>query len=155
VQVAPDNPLARNNYALVLKEAQRWDEAEHHARAACELAPANATFRLNLSILHLVRGNFVDGWPEHEARWDGAGELKGLRPVLPAPQWQGESLAGKTLFVWGEQGMGDLLQCCRFIPLLAARVHRDGGRVVWNSFPAMGSLLVRSLGDHVDGYTNW
>jgi hypothetical protein len=57
------------------------------------------------------------------------------------------------LLVWGEQGMGDLLQCCRFIPLLAAHVHAQGGRVVWNSFPQMGALLVRSLGSHVDEYS--
>ena len=72
---------------------------------------------------------------------------------MPAPQWQGELLAGKTLLVWGEQGMGDLLQCCRYIPLLAARVHAQGGRVVWNSFPQMGALLARSLGSHVDDYS--
>jgi hypothetical protein len=49
--------------------------------------------------------------------------------------------------------MGDLLQCCRFIPLLAERVHEQGGRVVWNSVPQMGALLVRSLGSHVDGHS--
>jgi hypothetical protein len=72
---------------------------------------------------------------------------------MPAPQWQGESLADKTLLVWGEQGMGDLLQCCRFIPLLAERVHAQGGRVIWNSFPQTGALLARSLASHVDAYS--
>lgn len=39
--------------------------------------------------------------------------------------------------------MGDLLQFCRYIPPLAERVHREGGRIV----------LVRSLGGCVDGYS--
>ena len=37
--------------------------------------------------------------------------------------------------------MGDLLQFCRYIPMLAERVHREGGRLIWNSFPQMGALL--------------
>ena len=153
VELAPDSPLALNNYALALKEAQRWDEAVGHTQAACEHAPGDPTMRSNLAMLQLVRGDYVNGWPAHEARWQGSQELGGNRPAMPAPQWQGEPLAGKTLLVWGEQGMGDLLQCCRYIPLLAARVHAQGGRVVWNSFPQMGALLARSLGGHVDDYS--
>jgi Flp pilus assembly protein TadD len=153
VELAPDSPLALNNYALALKEAQRWDEAVQLTQTACERAPGDPTMRSNLAMLHLVRGDYVHGGPAHEARWQGSLELGGNRPAMPAPQWQGESLAGKTLLVWGEQGMGDLLQCCRFIPLLAERVHAQGGRVIWNSFPQMGALLVRSLGSHLGGYS--
>jgi Flp pilus assembly protein TadD len=153
VQCAPHSPLAHNNYALALREAQRWDEAEHAERTACALAPNDATVRSNLSMLQLMRGNYAHGWQTHEARWDGSFELNGNRPAFPAPTWQGEALAGKTLLVWGEQGMGDVLQFSRYIPLLAERAHCEGGRLVWNSFPQMGALLARSLGDHVDGYS--
>ncbi|MFL9867684.1 tetratricopeptide repeat protein [Paraburkholderia fungorum] len=153
VQCAPHSSLACNNYALALREAQRWDEAEQAAKTACALAPGNATMRSNLSMLQLMRGDYANGWQTHEARWDGSLELGGNRPAMPAPTWQGESLAGKTLLVWGEQGMGDVLQFSRYIPLLASRVHREGGRLVWNSFPQMGALLARSLCDQVDAYS--
>ncbi|HZZ02961.1 tetratricopeptide repeat-containing glycosyltransferase family protein [Paraburkholderia sp.] len=153
VQCAPHSPLAHNNYALALREAQRWDEAEHAERTACALAPNDATMRANLSMLHLMRGDYAHGWQTHEARWDGSLELGGNRPAMPAPTWRGEPLAGKTLLVWGEQGMGDVLQFSRYIPMLAERVHREGGRLVWNSFPQMGALLARSLGNHVDDYS--
>jgi tetratricopeptide (TPR) repeat protein len=153
VQLAPDSPLALNNYALALKEAQRWEEAERFTQLACARAPGDPAMRSNLAMLQLTRGNYEHGWVAHEARWQGSGELSGARPAFPAPQWQGESLAGKTLLVWGEQGMGDLLQCCRFIPLLAQRVHAQGGRLVWNSFPQMGGLLERSLAQHADAYS--
>jgi Flp pilus assembly protein TadD len=153
VELAPDDAQALSNLSLVLKEAQRWDEAEHYARLARERSPLDPSMRSNLALLHLIRGNYAAGWPEHEARWEGAAELRGARPVFPKPQWQGESLAGKTVLLWGEQGMGDLMQFCRYVPMFAARVHRDGGRVIWNSFPQMGALLSRSLGEYVDGYT--
>ncbi|MCP2086025.1 UNVERIFIED_ORG: Flp pilus assembly protein TadD [Paraburkholderia sediminicola] len=153
VQCAPNSPLAHNNYALALREAQRWDEAERAERTACALAPNDASMRSNLGMLQLMRGDYAQGWEAHEARWDGSFELGGNRPAMPAPTWHGEPLAGKTLLVWGEQGMGDVLQFSRYIPLLAERVHREGGRLVWNSFPQMGALLARSLGDHVDDFS--
>ncbi|MCA8303464.1 hypothetical protein [Burkholderia seminalis] len=148
--LAPGNALAMNNVAMAMKEAQRWDDAERYAARACELAPDDASFRFNLAIIQLVRGNYAAGWRGHEARWDGAGELRGRRPALPGPRWQGEPLAGKTLLVWGEQGLGDVLQFCRYVAPLAERVHREGGRLAWNTFPQVGTLMQRSLGAHVD-----
>ncbi|WP_230413100.1 tetratricopeptide repeat protein [Paraburkholderia antibiotica] len=149
----PDHAAAANNLSLTLKEAQRWDEADHYATRARILDPDNATYRFNQSVLHLQRGRYPEGWPGFEARWLGASELRSARPLFPVPRWKGESLAGKTLFLWGEQGFGDLFQFCRFIPMLAERVHAQGGRIIWNSFPLAGNLLVRSLGQYVDGYT--
>ncbi|QCP54428.1 hypothetical protein FAZ95_36520 [Trinickia violacea] len=153
LELVPGDALAHNNYAIALKEAQRWDEAEACAQAACKIVHGDASHRHNLSILHLVRGNYAQGWAEHESRWEGSQELSGRFPELPGPRWNGEPLAGKTLLVWGEQGMGDLLQFCRLIPQLAERVHRENGRIEWNSFPQMGGLLTRSLGRYVDGFT--
>ncbi|SAL74503.1 TPR repeat-containing protein [Caballeronia peredens] len=150
---APDSALLLANRAQTLREAQRWDDAERYAIRAHQLEPNNAAFKSNLGMLHLLKGNCADGWPEHEARWDGSRELAGKRPVFPAPTWQGEPLAGKTLLLWGEQGMGDLLQFCRYVPMLAELVHRQGGRLTWNSFPQMGQLLTRSLAQHVDELT--
>jgi len=154
VELAPSNPLACNNYSLALKEAGRWDDAEMYARAATEIAPGDATYHHNLALVLLARGNYTVGWREHESRWAGSYELRDRLPALPGPQWNGEPLDGKTLLVWGEQGMGDVLQFSRLIPLLAERVHLEKGRIEWNSFPQMGDLLVRSLGGHVDGFTS-
>ncbi|MFX1685016.1 hypothetical protein [Paraburkholderia sp. A1RO-5L] len=150
--LAPHSALAANNYAMACREAQQWDEAELAARNACQYAPNDASMRLNLSMIQLMRGNFAEGWHGHEVRWQGASELASGRPAFPKPEWRGEPLAGRTLLVWGEQGKGDLLQFCRYVPMLAERVHREGGRLVWNSFPEMGALLSRSLGGHCDLY---
>lgn len=150
VALAPDSALAVNNASTAMKEAQWWGQAETHAQRAVELAPHNPTYRHNLSLLQLARGDFASGWPHYEARWEGSAELRGNLPVFPAPRWRGESLKGKTLLVWGEQGLGDALQFCRYVPLLAERVHREGGRIVWNAFPVLGGLFGRSLATHVD-----
>ena len=153
VELQPDNPVVLGNHGQTLREAQQWENAERFTLAAHRAAPDTPSHLSNLSMIHLLRGNYADGWREHEARWDGSKELAGKRPVLEGPVWRGESLAGKTLLLWGEQGMGDLLQFCRYVPLLAERVHREGGRLVWNSFPQMGALLGRSLAQHANEFT--
>ncbi|SOE59602.1 hypothetical protein SAMN05446935_1543 [Burkholderia sp. YR290] len=150
IDLQPDNPVVLGNHGQTLREAQQWENAERFTLAAHRAAPDTPSHLSNLSMIHLLRGNYADGWREHEARWDGSKELAGKRPVLQGPAWRGESLAGKTLLLWGEQGMGDLLQFCRYVPLLAERVHREGGRLAWNSFPQMGALLGSSLAQHAD-----
>ncbi|MGU8077146.1 tetratricopeptide repeat protein [Burkholderia pyrrocinia] len=153
VELAPENPQALNNYAQVLQEAQQWDDAQRHAQAACHQEPAHAAYRLNLARLQLLRGNYAEGWLGYEARWDGAVERRHLRrPAFLCPSWQGESLSGKTLLVWGEPGLGELLQGSRFIAQLGERVRQDGGRLIWKSVAQMGGLLARSLGQYVDAY---
>ncbi|WP_206956040.1 tetratricopeptide repeat-containing glycosyltransferase family protein [Trinickia acidisoli] len=153
VELAPHNALALGNYSLALKEAKRWDEAEHMALRAYHVAPQDLAGAFNLSILHLVRGNFADGLREYEARWDGSAELRGKRPAFPKAPWRGESLRDKTLLVWGEQGFGDVFQFCRYIPLIANRVREQGGRIAWTVFPTLAPLLARSLGGYVDTFT--
>ncbi|WP_240655871.1 hypothetical protein [Paraburkholderia phosphatilytica] len=154
VELDPHSAAARNNFAQALKEGQYWDDAEQQFAIACRLAPNNASLHTALAALRLLRGNFEAGWPGYEARWHDADNMRRAPlPVFPAPRWRGEPLAGKTLLVWGEQGMGDLLQFCRFVPILAERVHREGGALTWDAFPQMGALLSRSFGESIDRYS--
>lgn len=154
IELAPDHPMAFNNYTLALKEAQRWDEADITARKALALSPAAPSYQFNLGILSLLHGRYEEGWRHHEVRWEGSGELRGRRPILPGPAWRGEPLEGKTLLLWGEQGIGDVMQFCRYAPLLADYVNARGGRLVWNCFPQMGGLVWRSLSEGIAEYSN-
>ena len=97
-----------------------------------------------------MRGDYAHGWPTHEARWDGSSELGGNRP--PCRRRPGEANRSPARRCWcgANRAWAIVLQFCRYIPMLAERVHREGGRLIWNSFPQMGALLARSLGDHVD-----
>ncbi len=152
VALAPDTPISWNNWAQALKEAKRFDEALACFEKALALAPDEAIYRLNLGLLSLLTGRFAAGWEGYEARWWINAKKRAERPVFKAPAWAGEPLQGKTLLVWGEEGNGDVIQFCRFIPQVAALVHAQGGRIVWNSYPQFEDLMSRSLGSHVDQY---
>ena len=63
-------------------------------------------------------------------------KLRAVR-TIPLPLWQGEELAGRTLYVYAEQGMGDTLQFARFLPLAARR----GARIIFDCQPELLRLL--------------
>jgi tetratricopeptide (TPR) repeat protein len=148
VEIDPSNALALSNYSLALKEAQRWQDATEAAKAAADIAPQFPRLPFNLSLLDLVQGNYARGWTNFESRWDGSSELRNSHPEFPAPRWNGEALRGKTLLLWGEQGFGDALQFSRFVPMLAKKVHAQGGKLVWAAFKAVHPLMARMAPNH-------
>jgi tetratricopeptide (TPR) repeat protein len=60
------------------------------------------------------------------------------------PQWQGEELAGREIFVYQEQGAGDAILALRLLPMIAAR----GGRVVLWTRPELAGLARHAPGIH-------
>jgi len=142
---APRYPIVHNNLGLLLKEYQQWDEAEACFRRALSLDEGYFGARWNLAMQRLLRGDFAEGWPLHEARWVGAPELRHQPNELPKPRWRGEPLEGKTLLVWGEQGAGDILQFARYLPRLAKLVHAQGGRLLFSANKPLQSLLNSSF----------
>ena len=145
--LAPEYTLALLAYSNTLKELQRWDEAFDVIARAALATPDDAQIQWSLAMLQLVRGDYQNGFVNHEARWSGSSELKKTAHLLPEPRWQGEDLVGKTLFVWGEQGFGDAFQFVRFVPQIADRVRRAGGTLIYSCFAGVFPLFERSLAE--------
>ena len=142
----PNNAVAYSNYGRTLNELQRHSDARAMFERALAIDPDFVGARWNLAMSQLLQGDYAQGWLNHEARWDGSPELRGTtRGGLEQPIWQGEPLAGKTLFVWGEQGFGDALQFARYVPLIGERVQRDGGRLLYCCFDRLLPLFRRSF----------
>ena len=118
-------------------------------RRAIALAPNHANAHSGLGILLLMRGDFGEGWDEYEWRLRSS-ERKG--PRFPEKPWQGESLAGKHIYVQAEQGFGDTLQFARYIPPLAARARKVTVRVHQQLVTLLRESLpgVTVLGDRGD-----
>ena len=131
-----DIPETHFNLANALAEADRLDQAIQSYRNALELRPDYTEARWNLSHALLRTGSFREGWEAFEVRWQ-ISALEMSKPPFAAPCWNGEGLAGKTLFVYGEQGFGDTLQFVRYAPLAAAR----GARVILHVHKDLVSLI--------------
>ena len=135
------------NVLLALGETGRSGMLHSSARA---LAPDSDRVIFNQALALLKSGNFVDGWNGFERR-TRLPHFEFFRAQMHQPRWQGESLAGKTLLVWAEQGFGDTIQFCRYLPM----IERDGGRIIFECQPELTTLLTGlegielvSRGDH-------
>jgi hypothetical protein len=147
VRVVPGNPVALHKLALCLKEQARFAEAETLLRHVLELSLQNAHAQFDLSELEIRSDRYADGWARYESRIAFGDDLNDAHRVLTdiSAYWQGQSLAGKTLVVYGEQGHGDCLWAVRFLPLLAERAQREGGRVIFGHEGPLQHLFERVL----------
>jgi tetratricopeptide (TPR) repeat protein len=134
----PKYVIAHFNRGVTLRKLGRIDEAIAANRTVIALQPDFAKAHQQLAICLLHQGHLVEGFEEYEWR---RRTVEGADPryALPAP-WNGEELAGKTLFVFHELYLGDMIQFCRY-----ARLAELSGAHVILAAPAMLHTLLRSL----------
>jgi len=111
---------AFNNYGNVLRECGDPLGAIPFLQRSIQLAPQHPIAQFNLAVALLLAGDYKNGWQQYETRWNYE-HLAGTLPKFNQPQWNGEDLKDKTIYVIGEQGHGDNIQFVRFIGDLASR----------------------------------
>lgn len=137
IALKPDYADAHANRAACLDDLFRGDEALASYDTALGLKPDHADAHLNRALNRLRAGDLKNGWIEAEWRWK-APSLRLSRGRSNRPLWSGaESLAGKTLLLHNDQGFGDSIQFCRYIPPLAER----GASVILEIDGSLKSLL--------------
>ena len=138
IEVQPDFAGVYNNLGITYRNSGQVQEAFAAYDRAIELKPDFVEAHWNKALNYLLMGDFAQGFAGYEWRfkWTRFIEQNPAR-TYAQPRWQGESLAGKTILLYSEQGMGDTIQFIRYIPLVAAQ----GGRIVLECHPPLKQLF--------------
>ena len=134
-------PRTAVQWQLLAKTLWRLDDRERALaanRQAVHVSPQSASAHWHLATALLSVGQFEAGWAEFEWR---LAAMPHLRRSFPQPKWEGQSLAGKTILLHAEGGLGDAVQFVRFLPWAASQADA----VLLECQPALVQLFARSF----------
>lgn len=126
VSFDPAVKLGNSNIATALIALNRHEEALPFLERARHLEPDAPQPAFNEALAHLAMGNLRRAWPDYEARLR-IPELNINRGYFTQPVWDGQSpIAGKTILLHAEQGLGDTILFARFLE----SIIQKGARVM-------------------------
>jgi FkbM family methyltransferase len=146
IALDPNLASAHFNLSHALKAMNLLEEAEFAARNAIALCPDSAEYHFHLAHILLLRGELATGWQEYDWRWKlpDFAWLSDIHGAFSQPLWNGGDLSDKTILIYTEQGLGDVILFARYLPLVAQRARR----VIVAVSPRLRRLL-----ETIDGVT--
>jgi tetratricopeptide (TPR) repeat protein len=135
--VRPDYAEAFVDQGDTLCELKRFEEALASYERALALRPDYVEAHCHEGMCRMLIGDFERGWQKLELGWVAVRQ----RPIMrnfSQPLWLGPNeLKGKTVLIHAEQGFGDVIQFCRYVPRVAER----GARVIFEVYETLRELM--------------
>jgi tetratricopeptide (TPR) repeat protein len=119
IAIQPAHAEAHVNLGNALLDQGKPHEAEASYATALRIDPMNTNTHWCRGLALLTAGNLAEGFAEW--RWKPETMTR-----FPTPEWRGEDLNGKHIFIHAEQGFGDTIQFARYLAMIAAK----GGRII-------------------------
>ena len=137
IAIAPEFAEAHSRRGVTLVKRNQLEPALLSFDRAIALDPNYHETWFNKAMALLIGGQLEQGWQLYEWRWKGERAAWAPGP-FQQPLWLGaENLAGKTILLIAEQGLGDCIQFCRYARLVKQR----GARVLLQVAPPLLALL--------------
>jgi hypothetical protein len=139
LELEPDNAAALSSWIMVLHHRRDTEEALRLADALLTRDPQLMEARVNRALMLLTEGDFAGAWPDYEARKQLPRNT--CTSDAPWPDWDGSAPAGRSVFVYGEQGLGDEIMFASCVPDLAAQA----GACILECHPKLVKIFGRSF----------
>ncbi|MBL4828134.1 MAG: hypothetical protein JKY66_10580 [Spongiibacteraceae bacterium] len=105
------------NFGVANVSLNRESEALEKFNKTLEIAPDNHWAHLQIAQIQLKQGNFTQGWQQYE--WRKVIYQKKANDLATVyPEWTGQNLEGKSILVWADQGLGDIIMYAGFFKQL-------------------------------------
>ncbi|MCF6806937.1 tetratricopeptide repeat protein [Thiotrichales bacterium 19S9-12] len=120
-------------------------KAEELFKEALKLEPSNEKILFNYSILLLTQFDFTKGFDLYRNRFSPNVNDPNTfyQPKTDKPYYNGENLENKTIYIYHEQGVGDMIMFARFIQYL---IEQKANVIIYiNKHQGLYSLFKRSF----------
>ena len=143
LMLAPDDPQLLQGAASAHAALKQYEQAAVLYRRALQVTNEPKA-HWSLAQVLLMLEDFAGGWDEYAHRARDTEETNFWQYPFPFPRWRGEPLAGKTLLVHGEQGLGDEIMFASILPELLEELG-EGGRLLLATQPHLAPLFAGSF----------
>ncbi len=125
IRLGPNNPQVISNYSISFGRRKQFGRALELAQRAIEISPDSPEPRIAAAHLLFLKGRMEEAWEHYSYRLDIRRQSSQTQHYThKLPEWQGEDLSGKSLFVTAEQGIGDEVMWGSYIPFFYETVKK-------------------------------
>ena len=132
-----DNPEINYHIASIYELKTDIDNAIKYYEKIISQDSSFTEAYLKLSQLYIVKEDFDLGWKYHEQRILNRQKYNETIKNIGKPVWNTDSLAGKTIYLYHEVGLGDSIHFARYFKVL----KNSGANVIFKSQTQLVNLL--------------
>ena len=124
VEINPDYYEAHCNLGHTHHYHKDFEEALRSYQRALSINSNRAKTHVEYSMTLLTMGSVSEGWAQYEWRWRDREFASEHERNFPQPFWDGSSLAGKSILIWLEQGVGDQIMFASMLSKLQLQARQ-------------------------------
>ncbi len=141
IRLNPGDFKIYSNLAMSYTQMGKFPKAIEADRKSIELNPHSPEPQLGLAVLLFMIGDLQEAWKYYEARYSPMRDSNQTQIYTHnIPEWQGESLKGKKLFLAAEQGIGDEVMWGNHF----RELEKQADQIIIGCEPRLASIYERS-----------